>query len=265
MALAARYSRGVTMTPKHPRRIESSDNAAYKEMVKLLSGRGIRKQEAALVSGSKIVADVLSTMPERCEAWIATARHAPPPPQLPAQAARYELSGALFRDIDVSGTDAPILRVRTPAIEAWDAAAGLPDGVSLLVPFQDPENVGAVIRSAVAFGVDRVILLEECAHPWHPKALRASAGAVLHATLRSGPPLPDLPPSLPVVALSPEGRNIAGVTFPDTFGLLPGIEGPGLPAAFRANAVSIPVSGGVESLNAATATAIVLYLWSRGR
>lgn len=252
------------MTPNEPHRIESRDNAVFKALVKLLSGRGIHRQASALVSGPKIVADFLRLAPERSEAWIATARHDPPPPELPPGVPRYELAGALFREIDVSGTNAPILQVRTPAIESWSPEGGLPDGVSLLVPFQDPENVGAVIRTAVAFGVDTVILLEECAHPWHPRALRASAGAVLHATLRSGPSLSDLPPMLPIVALSPEGRDIAAVTFPATFGLLPGIEGPGLPDAFRKDAVSIPVSGGVESLNAAAATAVALYLWRAG-
>ena len=53
--------------------------------------------------------------------------------------------------------------------------------------------------------------------------------------------------------------------FPQGFGLLPGVEGPGLPDRFRAHALAIPMAGNVESLNAATAAAIALYLWSRSR
>ena len=108
------------------------------------------------------------------------------------------------------------------------------------MPFQDPENAGAVIRSAVAFGVDRVILLLECAHPYHPKTLRASGGAVLHAELWEGPSVEDLPPELPVVPLSAGGTDIAAFTFPETFALLPGLEGPGLPEVWRGRGVASP-------------------------
>jgi 16S rRNA (guanine527-N7)-methyltransferase len=68
---------------------------------------------------------------------------------------------------------------------------------------------------------------------------------------------------LPIVALSGEGRDVAEFAFPGAFGLLPGVEGTGLPEHLRSNSVAIPVSDAVESLNAATAAGIALYLWSR--
>jgi 16S rRNA (guanine527-N7)-methyltransferase len=252
------------MTTRHSvRRIESEDNRFFKQLEETLTGRGIRKYDAALVSGSKIVADVLRTSPELCEAWIGTSKLPPPPPALPKRAAWYELSARLFQKLDISGTGAPLLLIKTPPIPSWQPEEGFVRGCSVLVPFQDPENVGAVIRSAVAFGAARVILLAESAHPYHPKALRASGGAVFAAALVRGPSVNDLPATLPVVALSPEGRDIAGVAFPESFGLLPGLEGPGLPPQFRGRSVSIPTTDNVESLNAATAAAIALFLWSR--
>lgn len=251
------------MSTRSFRRIESEDNRVFKQLVKALSGRGIRKSDTALVSGTKIVDDILRASPEISEAWISTSKHAPPPGALPARAAWYELSPALFRKLDVSGTDAPLLLVATPALMPWRAEDGFVPGCNVLVPFQDPENVGAVIRSAVAFAAARVILLAESAHPYHPKAVRASGGAVFVAHLLQGPSLDQLPASLPIVALSAEGTDVANFVFPDRFGLLPGIEGPGLPERFRARALSIPMSGGVESLNAASAASIALYVWSQ--
>jgi len=132
-----------------------------------------------------------------------------------------------------------------------------------LVPFQDPENVGAVVRSAVAFDVDRIILLAESANPFHPKAVRASAGTVFSARLFQGPSLSELPHDLPVIALSSSGQPLAQARFPESFCLLTGMEGPGLPPRWQASAVAIPMAPGVESLNAAVATAIALYEWRR--
>ena len=136
-------------------------------------------------------------------------------------------------------------------------------GCSLLIPFQDPENVGAVIRCAAAFDVQRIIVLSESANPFHPKAIRTSAGAVFSARLFEGPSLDMLSQDLPVIALSSSGRPLAGMRFPESFYLLTGMEGPGLPPRLQADAVAIPMAAGVESLNAAVATAIALYEWRR--
>jgi 16S rRNA (guanine527-N7)-methyltransferase len=231
--------------------------------VTTLKGRGIRKHDVALVSGAKVIDDILRLIPERCEAWISAPKHAPPPPRLPERAAWYELSARLFRKLDVFGTASPLLLVKAPGIETWSPRDGFIPGCNLLVPFQDPENVGAVIRSAVAFGVKSIVLLSESAHPYHPKAVRASGGAVFLVPLHRGPSVDALPADLPIIALSPEGRSVSDFEFPASFGLLPGVEGPGVPNHFRAHALSVPMRGDVESLNAASATAIVLYLWSQ--
>lgn len=245
------------------RRIESDRNAVFRALRKGLSGRDIRQGGAALVSGPKTIRDILAARPELCEAWVSADGQPEPTPDLPGSVEWYILSARLFRGLDVFGTGAPLLLVRTPAVARWEPGLALAPGCSLLVPFQDPENVGAVIRSAVAFGVRDVILLEGSGHPFHPKAMRSSSGAVFHANLMTGPSIDAMPDDLPVVPLSAGGADAATVVFPERFALLPGVEGPGLPARFRPRAVSIPIDARVESLNAATATAIVLYLWSR--
>jgi 16S rRNA (guanine527-N7)-methyltransferase len=154
-----------------------------------------------------------------------------------------------------------MLLIRLPDIRPWTAAEEFPPGLSLLIPFQDPENVGAAIRSAAAFGAAQVILLSECAHPFHPKALRASGGAAMRIRLRQGPALQDLPEDIPVFAISAEGEDIRQAAFPAAFGLLAGMEGPGLPPAWRRRALRVPISPEVESLNAAVAVSVALYEW----
>ena len=249
------------MNSPHPV-IASPQNPIFREWTRLLTGRGMKKQAKALVAGAKIVSEAVSRFPDRCEAWITTGERMPGPP---GNLAHYPIAPELFHTLDLFGTRSPLLVIRPPEIQTWNPETGLPRGLSVLVPFQDPENVGAVIRSAVAFGAEHVILLEESAHPFHPKALRASGGAVLSARLLSGPRLSALPTDLPLTPLSKEGAAIGGYAFPDPCGLLAGVEGQGLPSVWRARAVSIPIRPDVESLNASAGVAIALYLWSAAK
>lgn len=254
--------RAAAMKRHSVRSIESEDNDIFKGLKKLLSGRGIRKEGRALVSGSKIVAELMRDLPEICDAWITEGDQSPPPDHAPARLLWYQLSRTLFDVLDTLGTRNPLLLVRAQEPLIWNPSEGLPEGCSLIVPFQDPENVGTVIRSAAAFGADQVILLAESAHPFHPKSVRASGGAVFRIRLLNGPSLRDLPDDPAILPLSAEGKPIGSVAFPRSVALLPGIEGPGLPDIFRSRAVSIPIMPGIESLNAAAATVIALYEWA---
>lgn len=243
--------------------IESDQNERFKSLKKLLTGRGVKKAGQALLSGHRPVAEMLADFPERCKAWITSADHSPPPENAPDGMQWLQLADPLFQELDLFGTRTPLLGVEVASISPWTPDQGFPAGCSLLVPFQDPENVGAVIRSAAAFGVAQVILLAESAHPYHPKALRAAGGMTPRVRLRQGPSLKELPHELPILALSADGEDIDRVAFPPAFGLLAGMEGEGLPPAWRSATVRIPIEAGVESLNAAIATAVALYEWRR--
>jgi 16S rRNA (guanine527-N7)-methyltransferase len=245
------------------RMIQSADNDTYKLLRGLQAARGIRKSGQALVGGVRYVQEILHEFPDAALAWVTCGPPAPPP-DAPAHLQWLQLTPRLFRDIDSVGTGPPLLLVRVPQIPVWSDDTWTP-GCTLFVPFQDPENVGAVLRSAAAFGVSRVVLLREAAHPFHPRSLRAAGGsAVFRTEILQGPSLVDLRVSgAPLFALSAEGTDIGSFTFPPRFGLLPGLEGPGLPDGLRGpRALRVPMQPGQESLNAATATAIVLYLWS---
>lgn len=243
--------------------IESENNAIFKDLKKLLGGRGVKKQAKTLVCGTRLQAEVMRRFPKRCLAWISPADRHPPPSDACGDLQWIQLGADLFQTLDAFKTKKPILLVAVPSLDPWRPKAGLPFGCSLLVPFQDPKNLGAVIRSAVAFNVDRIILLAQSANPFHPKAVRASAGTVFSARLLQGPSLSEIPAECPVIALAATGRPLAQAHFPESFGLLTGMEGPGLPPHWQADALAIPMAPGVESLNAAVATAIALYEWRR--
>ncbi len=257
-ALAARAARRHAVHT-----VSSEANPRFKGLKKLLGGRGIKKAGQALMSGRRPIDEMLARHPERCLAWI-TRDDSPPPPEHPAGMQWLQLAAPLFQELDLFGTQGPLLCIEVPEIAPWSPAQGFEQGCTLLIPFQDPENVGAAIRSAAAFGVGEVILLAECAHPYHPKALRASGGVVPSVRLRQGPALEALKDDLPLLALSADGVEIGQAEFPPAFGLLAGLEGPGLPRHWRgAAALRIPIDPAIESLNAAAAVAVALYEWRR--
>ncbi len=246
--------------------LSSVHNETFRRLQRLLSPKGIKKLGQTLVFGEKIVRELMVLMPHRIEA-IVTAR----PPLRPDHdnliasfPRRYELSRELFTSLDIFRTRSPFAVVAAPPLSPWDPSRGPSPPCSLLLPFQDPDNLGAAVRSGVAFGVREIIILREGASPYHPKAIRSSAGAVFKAHLLAGPSLSRLPEDIPVVALDVSGRAMEDFPFPAPCYLLPGIEGPGLPISLKERAIRVPFSGEVESLNATVALSLVLYhLWSR--
>lgn len=137
----------------------------------------------------------------------------------------------------------------------------------LLDGVQDPANVGAIVRSAEAFGATGVLLTSDCASPFSPKALRASALSALRIPITT-----DVAPDEAAAWAETAGAVLAGA---ETTGgdspsslsalrplvLVVGSEGHGISPALESRLsrrVTIPLSGRVESLNAAVAAGILL-------
>jgi RNA methyltransferase, TrmH family len=129
---------------------------------------------------------------------------------------------------------------------------------------RDPGNVGAVLRSALAFGAASVALGPECADPFAPKAVRASMGAIFALPVARV----DDPAELPGTKLglaARAGAPLAGPLDGDAT-ILVGAERTGLPDDVLAacdRVAHIPIA--TDSLNAAMAATVALYEVTRGR
>lgn len=242
--------------------INSSKNTTFKRFLRLRNPRDIRKQERALLSGPKQIREVLEEFPNRCTGIIFSSRQRSPDFSESDAIPRYSLSPDLFDQLDWFGTKQPVLVVRADTLPRFDGTLDSP-GCTLCIPFQDPSNVGAVIRASAAFAVTRMVLLKEAAHPFHPKSVRVAGSSIFRVPLYQGPSLMGLSGlEIPVIIMSAQGKDVARFDFPESFCLIPGLEGPGIPDILKgADKVSIPMATGVESLNAAMATGIVLYCW----
>lgn len=240
--------------------IISAKNQHYKMWLRLLDGRGIKKHELALVSGRKIIGEVLEQFPQRIKGIILRKAEQAQEITVPDECPVYLLPHDLFAALDIYGINGPILLVSAPPPPAWEHEM-LP-GLTVFLPFQNPINLGTTIRSAAAFGAT-VVLLKEAATPYLPKCLRAAGPAIFQVPLFQGPSLEELAActELPIFALSPRGENIFSFEFSahKNLGLAAGLEGPGLddfwPLEKR---LSIPMNPQVESLNAAVAMSIAM-------
>jgi TrmH family RNA methyltransferase len=144
-------------------------------------------------------------------------------------------------------------------------AADLPRGMRPLVlglwRLVDPGNVGALLRSADAFGA-AVSLSDGCADPLAQKALRASAGAIFRVPLVDWGELP--PNRIALVSHGGES-TLAEAPLEPPLALLLGSEREGLPEDLATDCckVTIALPGAAESLNVAAAGAIALYELAR--
>ena len=134
---------------------------------------------------------------------------------------------------------------------------------------QDPGNIGTILRTALAFGADGVITDRLCGDLFSPKALRASMGAALNLPVLLTESMPDALNDLKrrgcrlfATALTDRAVLLPDVQVPESFVLAVGNEGHGLSdeaLALADETVLIPMSGAIQSLNAATAAAVALY------
>jgi tRNA G18 (ribose-2'-O)-methylase SpoU len=127
--------------------------------------------------------------------------------------------------------------------------------------------MGGIFRNAAAFGADAVLIDSDCCDPLYRKAIRVSVGAALTVPFGTLPRGEDGVAFLDAhgfttLALSPGGAtSLTDLHRPDRVAVFFGAEGPGLPTAVlsRAQAVRIPMTGAMDSLNVATASGIVLH------
>jgi RNA methyltransferase, TrmH family len=190
-----------------------------------------------------------------------------------------------------------------PRVASFDDLLRVSEGVCspllvVLAGVQDPGNVGTILRTATAFGATGAVTAASgqsgTASPFSPKALRASAGAALHLPVLAGMSLPILLTQLRVanvrtlasvahgnsslvvaqhaapVSFSSEVAPLAPweVDWCEPVALLVGNEGAGLPEEIERSAdarIRIPMSSGIESLNAAAAAAVLFYEAARQR
>lgn len=151
--------------------------------------------------------------------------------------------------------------VEIPHWPAWDATSCM-GPILALDGIRDPGNLGTIMRIADWYGMNQLLLSEDCTDAFNPKTLQASMGSFLRIQCHYG----NLPAmlkeaQLPVYGCTLNGMNIRTMRFPERYVVVIGSESHGISHEVMAEveeAITIPRFGHAESLNAAIATALVL-------
>ncbi len=185
----------------------------------------------------------------------------------------YRLSRRLFERISDAGNGVGVIAVvRLPEYRVQDLPA---DGnIVVLDRLQDPGNIGTIIRTAVAAEYRAVFALKGTADLYSLKVLRATAGMVFDIPVLRFDTEEEMAEVLRrlgkrlVVTVPVGGISYYEADLTDGTALVIGNEGNGISASLLERAdlgVTIPMAGGVESLNAAVSAAILMYESVRGR
>lgn len=248
--------------------IESIQNPKVKQWKKLLTKKERDKSGTFLVEGFHLVEEALKQSESVIEIIVSDKTGLPArwdSGEIPVTIVNEEISNSL------SETEAPqgIYAVcRQVQVDVPDAKTYL-----LIDAVQDPGNLGTMIRTADAAGIDTVVVGKGSVDVYNSKVLRSAQGSHFHLPIIRGD-LHDWIERLHEKNISVYGTALEGasaytdISTSESYGLLVGNEGNGVNKELLAKTTAnlyIPIYGKSESLNVAVATGILLYFLKNRR
>ena len=252
--------------------LESRDNPKIKHLRGLIEQNTYRKKQGQTVR--ECTHRALAWLEkDRIMKSIFTTAHAREHPDFEEIFSQYTgivfvLSESLYKDISTLGTTLPCLAVVD--LPSSTQALNFTEDTLILENVQDPGNVGTLLRSAAAAGIEQIVCTKGSASLWSPRVLRAGMGAHFSLFTYENVELEEILTQfkIPVyVTSSHEAESLYSKNFRKQCVWILGNEGQGVSdfALKHAEAVSIPQPGGQESLNVAVAGSICFFEMVRQR
>lgn len=248
------------------KRIESTQNALVKHWKKLVTTRKEREKTGEfIVEGFHLVEEALKNKDQIVQMIV---REGVDLPLLWAtdDVMIVEVTETIAKELAETETSQGVfahckqVEVDSEAKENWKK-------VLLVDAVQDPGNIGTMIRTADAAGIDGVVLGKGCADAYNPKTLRSAQGSHFHIPVIRGE-LAEWMEDLQARGVKVYGTALqnaieyTNVEHSESFALIVGNEGSGIHPQLLDKTdqnVIIPIFGRAESLNVAVATGILLY------
>ena len=234
-------------------KITSIHNSRIKHLKKLLSSKSYRWQEKEYISEGLRVFDDAKRLKEVfvCEGTN--------PPKLEIEKINV-VTKEVFKEISSTENSQGIVAVSELLISD-PSSINKDKRYVLLDKLQDPGNMGTIIRTVCAFGLDGLIIVQGCVDPFSPKVVRSAVSSIEKIEIIDLQEI-DMLKNYNVIAADMNGEDVSDFKWPKGFILAIGNEGQGISedlASISKLKVSIPITGKIESLNAAVAAGILLY------
>jgi RNA methyltransferase, TrmH family len=252
--------------------ITSNQNPKIK-LVRALQGRAKERREAGafLVEGVRLVEEaVRSNWPTRFVLFDETL----------SERGRTQLEGLKSRDVDVEEVSASVMQSLSETESPQgimavlnDSQLSIPDPLDfILIPDQirDPGNLGTLLRTAAAAGVQAVLLPPETTDAFAPKVVRSGMGAHFKLAIHtiSWDEIETLTKGLQVYLADMDGPSCWETDLRQPVALIIGGEAEGASESAKKMAgtkISIPMTGSSESLNAGVAGSVLMFETVRQR
>lgn len=245
--------------------IQSVDNPQIKNLKKLVSSaRERRKQQRTIVDGVHLLTALSAT---DLELSMLVIRNADPLPEEIKQCLELfpntqviSVTAAIFKQLSPVETPTGILGVmELPKTQTIHGDSGV-----LLENVQDPGNLGSILRTSAAAGINCIYLSKGCAEAWSPKALRAGMGAHFQLTIVENADLVATANQFDKIIATQLNapQSLFDINLTGSVGFLFGNEGAGLSdnlLSCATDSVAIPMPGEIESLNVGAAVAVCLF------
>lgn len=172
------------------------------------------------------------------------------------------LSDDVFKSVSEEVSPQGVLAIVKKPVTAAGGITDITEKCVFLDGVGDPSNVGAIIRSAAAFGYNTVIIADG-ADAYSNKSVRASMGGIFRVKILSGTRAEMLKKTkIPLVIADMNGNALGNLKVPEKHCLVIGNEAHGVSDELKALAeisIAIPMQNGMESLNAAVSAGILMY------
>jgi TrmH family RNA methyltransferase len=255
-------------------RIATPSKAQLGQWKKLTMAKYRRREGLFLAEGGKVVAELIASgRPVEAllvdgaaqEKWLPLLEGAP------AGVPRYRLTAGQWQGLSQDPSPEGVMAVTSgPSADPADLQlSGMPGPLLLLHWVGNPNNLGALLRTAHWFGFPTVILSRDSCEATNPKVIRTSMGSLFHLRLIEEADfeslLPELRGAFRIVGSDVRQGAAPHPCSPAT-ALLMGSESQGLPAELLSlthEQWRIPGAGGAESLSLPQAAAIMMYECTR--
>ena len=245
-------------------KIESSSNNIYKYTKKLLGKNERKKTSCFIIEGERIVRDAYKNGAEF--EYIILEEGREPILEL-SQVKTYQISSKLFDDLKGTVSSQGILAVvKCPDAEFNEDTIKKGGCYLYLDCVCDPGNMGTILRSADAFGVDGIILSKGCVDVYNPKVIRSTMSAIFNVKLffDNGSVLEDFKNNgYKIIGTFPNGEMASPeYDYTDKCVIVMGNEANGITESLKSKGdvvIKIPMEERSESLNVAIASSIMMY------